>query len=117
MGNDDRAGGALRYASPVRACKKNLDSFQTTHQTTHRSTFVTSYSWIVLDDSTILGVHGLAAELGVPVRWVLAELDAGHLPYIRLGRRSLFDVRAVKLALAQRVTRQSEHFTGEPTCA
>ena len=41
----------------------------------------------------------LAGTLGLPLAWLKAEAAAGRIPSLRVGRRRLFDVEAVRDAL------------------
>ena len=45
--------------------------------------------------------HGLARELRLPREWLTAEADAGRIPCLRVGRHRLFNVAAVRAALAE----------------
>ncbi len=47
-------------------------------------------------------IHGLARELRLPREWLASEADAGRLPCLRIGHRRLFNVDAVRRALAER---------------
>jgi hypothetical protein len=49
----------------------------------------------------LLGLSGLAQELRLPRDWLRGEAIAGRLPCLRIGRRFLFDLEAVRCALAQ----------------
>ena len=44
----------------------------------------------------------LAARLKIPRSWLLAEADAGRIPYLQVKRTRLFNVDAVRRALAER---------------
>ena len=50
----------------------------------------------------LVTVHGLALELRLPRAWLIAEADEGRLPSLLVGRRRLFNVEAVRQALAER---------------
>jgi len=43
-----------------------------------------------------------AMRLGVPRAWFRREADAGRVPFLGVGRRRLFDVETVRLALLDR---------------
>ena len=43
-----------------------------------------------------------AFELGVPAAWLRRESDAGRIPYLRAGRKILFNIEAVQNVLAER---------------
>lgn len=50
----------------------------------------------------LLNIHGLARELRLPAAWLQREADRGGIPVLRIGRRRLFNLTAVKRALAER---------------
>lgn len=50
----------------------------------------------------LVTVHGLAQRLRLSRSWLIAEADAGRLPFLRADRRRLFSVEAVRQALAKR---------------
>jgi excisionase family DNA binding protein len=50
----------------------------------------------------VLTLNRMARRLGVTVRWLRAEADAGRVPCLRAGRRYLFELSAVQAALARR---------------
>jgi hypothetical protein len=52
--------------------------------------------------STLVNLHGLTRELRLPREWLRSEADAGRIPCLRVGRRMLFCVQAVRTALARR---------------
>lgn len=54
------------------------------------------------DTCKILGLYGLAVDLGLPVKWLRAEAEAERIPSLRIGHRRLFDPDAVRRALAAR---------------
>jgi hypothetical protein len=43
-----------------------------------------------------------ATRLGVPASWLRAEALAGRVPYLRAGRRMLFNPRAIEAVLLDR---------------
>jgi hypothetical protein len=45
-------------------------------------------------------LHRLAARLRLPSEWLKAEADAGRIPCLRVGRRTLFNPEAVERAIA-----------------
>ena len=50
----------------------------------------------------LVGLAGLSAALGVPVRWLRDEVRAGRLPCLCAGGRLLFNLNSVKESLAKR---------------
>lgn len=46
--------------------------------------------------------HGLARIFVLPREWFKAEADAGRIPCLKIGRRRLFDIDAVRESLRQR---------------
>lgn len=53
-----------------------------------------------------LSVSQLARQLGLPVSWLRDQAREGHLPCLRVGRRLMFDVRAVQAVLEARAQEQ-----------
>jgi hypothetical protein len=51
---------------------------------------------------SFLPLRSTAARLGVPAKWLRAEAMAERVPYLRVGRRLLFDVAVVRAALLGR---------------
>jgi len=49
-----------------------------------------------------ISLYALSRELRLPAAWLRAEAAAGRLPCLQVGRRLLFDLDAVKSALASR---------------
>jgi len=43
-----------------------------------------------------------AARLGVPAAWLSNEADADRIPFLRVGRRRMFNVEAVEGVLLER---------------
>ena len=52
--------------------------------------------------NTLIEIVPLAKYLGVPAAWLRAEAEQGRLPCINAGGVLLFNLRAVKRALAER---------------
>ena len=50
----------------------------------------------------VVSIHELATELRLPHDWLRREADAGRIPCLRVGRRRLFNISAVRKALAIR---------------
>lgn len=49
------------------------------------------------------GAADMAAHLGVPKRWLLTEAEAGRVPSLRVGGRTLFDADATAEAIRKRM--------------
>lgn len=47
-------------------------------------------------------LHNTASQLGVPARWLKSEAEAGRLPYLRAGRRMLFNIEQTRAALLEK---------------
>lgn len=54
-----------------------------------------------MNDETPVGLFGLSRLTQLPVDWLDAAERSGRIPSLRVGRRRLFDVAAVRAALAQ----------------
>jgi hypothetical protein len=56
-------------------------------------------------------LNRLANELKLPKDWLREEATAGRLPCLRIGKRLLFNIGAVKQALADRAgtSREATH--------
>ena len=54
----------------------------------------------------LLTARGIARHFGLPFDWVISEADAGRLPQLRIGRRLLFNVDAVREALLRAASQQ-----------
>ena len=50
----------------------------------------------------LTGIHGLARRLNLPYDWLRRETREGRLPCLRIGRRLLFNIVAVRRELADR---------------
>lgn len=64
-----------------------------------------------MDAELLTNVHGLATRLRLPVLWLKGEAASGRIPSLRVGRRLLFNVDAVREALAERAANR-EHTKG-----
>ncbi len=58
-----------------------------------------------MNASELTNIHGLAGKLRLPRSWLITEADAGRIPCLRIGRRRLFNVDAVRTVLAKRAAR------------
>ena len=50
----------------------------------------------------LTNIVGLSVALKIPQGWLAAEADAGRIPYLHIGEQRLFNVDAVRRALAER---------------
>ena len=55
-----------------------------------------------METPTLTNVRLAAKAIGVPWPWLKAEAAAGRVPHLRAGRTVLFNVAAVRDALARR---------------
>jgi len=55
-----------------------------------------------MNSSNLANIHRLASELRLPRHWLTIEADTGRIPCLRVGRRRLFNINAVRAALAER---------------
>ena len=55
-----------------------------------------------------ISLRRAAGRLGVPSAWLRNEAHAGRVPHLRIGRRLLFNVQAVELALLQRASEAAQ---------
>jgi len=69
-----------------------------------------------MNDAVYVSLNDLARRTGLPRGWLRAEALAGRLPNLRVGRRLVFDYRAVLTALASRHG-QEGHFGGTGSTA
>ena len=56
-----------------------------------------------MSDSIFKPIHRTAGLLGVPVAWLRDEAKAGRVPYLKVGRRILFDPETVERVLVERL--------------
>lgn len=57
------------------------------------------------DKQPIVSIDELARRLGLSKRWLRAEATARRIPFLKAGRRRLFNVEAVRQALAVRAAK------------
>lgn len=60
-----------------------------------------------MSDQEPLSLRSLSRELNIAIGWLRAEADAGRIPCLRAGRRRLFNVEAVRLALLRRAASEA----------
>ncbi len=65
--------------------------------------------------NNLVNLPGLARVLHLPARWLKREADNGGIPCLRIGRRRLFNVEAVKRVLAERAAQTTTTPTSEAT--
>lgn len=56
----------------------------------------------------VLILGRMARRLGVTQQWLRAQADAGKVPYLRAGKRYLFNAEAVQEAIAQQAARERQ---------
>ena len=61
---------------------------------------------MVHPDAPIMNIRRAAIRLGVPQNWLEAEIKAGQLPHLRIGKRVLVDVDTVRQALVERARQE-----------
>ena len=54
------------------------------------------------EEYNLVNLPGLARVLHLPASWLKHEADNGGIPCLRIGRRRLFNLPAVKTVLAER---------------
>ena len=60
------------------------------------------------NQDNLVGLHQLARELRLPVTWLKQQSDRGQLPCLRVGKRRLFNLAAVRKVLAERAAQFQE---------
>lgn len=65
-------------------------------------------SYVLGVDQKLTNIYGLAILLRIPRWWLVAEADAGRIPFLEVGRGRLFNVEAVRDALAKRASEPCE---------
>jgi len=61
---------------------------------------------IVEQTDSLVTLPGLTRALRLPTQWLKREADSGNIPCLRIGRKRLFNVDAVRRVLAQRAARE-----------
>lgn len=62
----------------------------------------------VQTSEVFLPLRRAAGRLGVPANWLRREALAGRVPYLRVGRRMLFNPAAVEGALLNRASQEAK---------
>ena len=60
------------------------------------------------DTQSFKSAEATAKQLGVPLAWLRAQAESGDIPSLRVGRRVLFNLPAVKDALLERSSRDRQ---------
>lgn len=55
-----------------------------------------------MQNGILIPLEPLATRLCLPRAWLRAEVDAGRIPFLQVGRRRVFDEVAVRKVLAVR---------------
>ena len=61
--------------------------------------------------SELLNLNQLARRLGITKKWLKTEADNGRLPCLKAGRRYLFNLEAVNMALLKRTAEEQNGIT------
>lgn len=61
--------------------------------------------WVMPSSIGYICLSELSHATGLPASWLKREADAGRLPSLRAGRRRMFDIVAVRAALAEMAAR------------
>lgn len=61
-----------------------------------------------METNKLFSLYALALELRLPRQWLFLEAKAGRLPCLRVGRRLLFNLDAVRQALAKRAASEGK---------
>lgn len=67
--------------------------------------------------SKYLSLIQTAHRLGVPTAWLKREADAGRVPCLRVGRRRMFDLDAVRAELDHRAQTATKATTQQEATA
>ena len=63
-------------------------------------------SLCAMDEREFITLRKAARRLGVPMTFLESEAKAGRVPFLRAGRRMLFDVDSAHAALVDRARRR-----------
>lgn len=55
-----------------------------------------------METTRLVTLYGLAKRLRLPAAWLKGEVEAGRIPFLRAGRRLLFNSEAVERVLLDR---------------
>lgn len=61
-----------------------------------------------METNSLYTVRELATKLRLPVGWLKTEAQASRIPHLRVGRKLLFNLRAVEQALSERAVTGSQ---------
>lgn len=62
----------------------------------------------VQTSEVFLPLHRAASRLGVPANWLRMEALTGRVPYLRVGRRMLFNPAAIEEVLLHRAAQEAK---------
>lgn len=65
---------------------------------------------LIDEKHNLVSLLGLSRALRLPARWLRHEADGGGIPCLRVGRKRLFNLPAVKAVLAERAARIDPHY-------
>lgn len=65
------------------------------------------------EQHTPITLDQLSRKLSISRRWLSTEAKAGRIPSLVAGRRRLFNVAAVRAALADRAARSTPDWSGQ----
>ena len=57
-----------------------------------------------METTQFVPLDALATTLGLPRQWLKTEADAGRIPFLKAGRRRVFDPDAVARVLSDRAS-------------
>lgn len=61
-----------------------------------------------MEPNSLYTVRELATKLRLPVGWLKTEAQASRIPHLQVGRKLLFNLRAVEQALSERASAGSQ---------
>lgn len=56
--------------------------------------------------NSLLSLRALANETGLSAEWLKNEALSGHIPHLKVGRRLMFSLQAVREALLRRASEE-----------
>ena len=59
-------------------------------------------------ENKLANINGLAYALKISRNWLKAEADEGRIPFLKAGKKRLFNIEAVRRVLAQRAANSIE---------
>ena len=67
-------------------------------------------AFCMTEDLQLVSLDVLARRLRLSKRWLNQEIAEGRLPYLQAGQKRLFNLTAVRNALAQRAAGEIDNF-------